>query len=262
MAEGVLPVCLGQATRVVEYMMDARKTYVGRIHFGLTSDTYDSDGTVVARADASRLQREDIEAALRHFVGEIEQRPPAFSALKRQGVPLYELARRGKVVEVSPRRVRIHSLTLVAWEPPIATVEVVCGRGTYIRSLAHDLGQELGVGGLLEGLVRNAVGPFTIERSVTLSRLERDFEDGTWQEHLIALDEAMLDWPAAVLGPLNARRIATGRPPVCDLSRQVEGLVRAYTTEGDFLAVMRGESGGLKPVKVFAPAGTYTESGA
>lgn len=251
MAEGVLPVCLGQATRVVEYLMDSRKTYVGRVRFGQVSDTYDVEGRIVAEHDPSAVTRERIEACLGSFRGKIEQRPPQYSALKRDGVPLYRLARRGEAVEVEARRVTVHRLELLAWEPPVATVEVECSKGTYIRALAHDIGAALGPGALLEALTRTAVGPFDIGRSLTLETLKPRFEDGTWTESLIALDEVMLEWPAAILGDENGRLVLTGRQPHFDPVRPHEGLVRAYGTDGRFLAVLRSAGDEMAPAKVF-----------
>jgi tRNA pseudouridine55 synthase len=254
MAEGVLPVCLGQATRVVEYLMDAHKTYVGRIRFGRTTDTYDADGRIMSESEVSGLTQEAVAEALPAFMGEIEQRPPPFSALKREGVPLYRLARAGEAVETSPRRVAVYRLELLAWEPPVATIEVECGKGTYIRSLAHDLGEALGVGGVLERLMRTSVGPFDLARAVTLEALRSEFEAGTWEERLIALDEVMLGWPAAILAEESARRVLTGRNPLGEVDDSPLPLVRAYSLGGDFIAVLRIEAGQMVPAKVFPPA--------
>ena len=144
LATGVLLVCLGQATRLIEYVMAGRKQYRATIHFGLTTDTLDADGQVIAERDASHLTEAELRQILPAFQGQIEQVPPIFSALKQGGQPLYKLARAGKTVEVAPRRVTIDSLKWLDWQPPKLTLEVVCSPGTYVRSLARDLGEAAG----------------------------------------------------------------------------------------------------------------------
>ena len=255
-AEGVLPVCLGQATRVVEYLMDAHKTYRAVVRLGRETDTYDRTGATIAEGDAAAVRRKDFEMALRDFEGEIEQVPPPFSALKRDGVPLYKLARAGQPVVAPPRRVNIFRIEATSFEPPLAGFEVECGKGTYIRSLAHDLGRVLGVGGCLETLVRTRVGPFSIDRAVGVETLREEFESGTWRERLMALDEVLLEWPAAVLGPDNERRARTGiAAELAELRPSPGGRLRAYSCAGDFVAVMRREAPGRwRPEKVFQPA--------
>ena len=140
-ATGVLPICLGQGTRVIEFLVDATKTYRAEIELGVTTDTYDADGRIIQRGDPSGISQDHLEAALASFCGLIRQTPPMYSAVKYQGKPLYKLARAGITVERRSRLAKIHRLELVDWQPPVATIEVVCGKGTYIRSLAYDLGQ-------------------------------------------------------------------------------------------------------------------------
>lgn len=253
---GVLPVCLGKATRVVEYLVEARKTYIATVLLGAETDTYDLSGTVTGTADTRALVSEDVTQALANFRGEIEQTPPAFSALKRQGVPLYKLARAGKAVAPSPRRVTIYRLDLLALDLPSVTFEVECSKGTYIRSIAHDLGRLLGVGGSLASLERIAVGRFRIEDAIAINALEREFATGTWQEKLLAADEVLLDWPAAIVAEENAKRIVTGRFPQWTAAKaDSRDRCRAYSLEGDFLAVLRrDDGGGWRPEKVFSGA--------
>ncbi len=244
--------CLGQATRVIEYLMDACKVYQGAIRLGRATDTYDRTGTAVAEVDASGVRREAVERALKAFEGAIEQRPPPYSALKRDGVPLYKLARAGQTVETEPRPVHVYRLALLSFEPPFARIEVECGKGTYIRSLAHDLGAALGVGGSLEELVRTRVGPFDIAAGVDIETLRAEFESGTWRDRLLSADEVLLEWPAAILGPENQRLIRNGRRAEVDLIRTGEARVRVYTTDGEFLAVADVEGDrGLRAAKVF-----------
>jgi len=174
-ATGVLPVCLGQGTRIVQYLMDTEKGYRAVIELGVATDTYDASGEVVQRGEYSGISREQVEQALNSFVGTIQQIPPMYSALKHQGQPLYKLARSGITVERKSRTVIIHKLRIVDWQPPIVTIEVVCSKGTYIRSLAHDLGQILGCGANMKDLIRFQCGPFNIGNAVSIPQLEAAF---------------------------------------------------------------------------------------
>ncbi len=256
MATGVLLVCLGQATRVAEYLMAGRKHYRATIVLGTSTDTYDVEGEIIASSGPTDFSRAEIEAALACFVGCIEQVPPMYSAIKRDGRPLYELARQGQTVEREPRRVEIDQIKLLDWTPPSFIVEVICSPGTYIRSLAHDLGQHLGSGAYLATLVRMASGQFTLEEAVSLDRLEEAFQHGQEDRYLLPLDEALLDWPAMIVGADDAQRVVLGQaiegdPPAA----RGEGLLhRAYSLDGDFLAIMayHASSGRWRPKKVFA----------
>jgi tRNA pseudouridine55 synthase len=255
-AEGVLPVCLGQATRVVEYLVDAKKTYVATARLGVETDTYDAEGNVVSTADAGGVTRAEVEAALDRFRGEIEQIPPRFSALKREGVPLYKLARLGHDIVAPARRVTIFRLEILSFEPPFVRIEVECSKGTYIRSLAHDLGAALGVGASLSALRRTRVGPFGIDTAVDIESLAAEFDAGTWSERLYALDEVLLDWPAAILGDENEDRLRHGRPPQMETNARARSpgvnRCRAYGLGGELLAVLqRTDAGEWRPAKVF-----------
>jgi tRNA pseudouridine55 synthase len=259
MATGVLLVCLGQATRVAEYLMAGRKRYRATIILGATTDTYDADGEVVRSGGRTDFSRDEIEAALATFVGSIEQVPPIYSALKRHGQPLHKLARQGKSVELEARRVEIDEIVLLDWTEPALIVEVACSPGTYIRSLAHDLGERLGCGAYLGALVRLSSGHFSLEEAVSLARLEEAFEHGEEEQYLLPLDEALLDWPALIVGAEGARRIGQGQdvpgePPEAGGREPVLG--RAYSLDGEFLAVLAydAEAACWRPKKVFAPA--------
>jgi tRNA pseudouridine55 synthase len=257
MATGVLLICLGQATRVAEYLMAGQKRYRATVILGATTDTYDAEGKVISRSGPVDLNGEEIEAALAGFVGRIEQVPPMYSALKRDGRPLYELARQGKTVERKPRPVEIHELCLLDWDSPALIVEVACSPGTYIRSLAHDLGQRLSCGAYLDALVRLNSGRFALEDAISLERLEEEFEHGRGEQYLLPPDEALLDWPAMIVGADNARRIVQGQavggePPA--MAGEGMALSRAYSLAGDFLAIMiyHPETERWRPKKVFA----------
>ncbi len=260
-AEGVLPVCLGQATRLVEYLSERGKAYRATVRFGVVTDTYDAEGNVVREAPVA-LTREEIAAALPAFLGEQMQVPPIYSAIKRGGRKLYELARAGEAVEVEPRLVRIDTLTLIDWQPPDLLLDVECGKGTYIRSLAHDLGERLGPGAHLAALTRTRSGPFTLAQSVTLERLEAALADDTWQDLLYAPDEALLGWHAAILGLESEQRMAHGLPlefgayagSEGDSQRTRDALLRAYSADGRFLGILRwdGQRQAWQPHKVLS----------
>ena len=256
MATGVLLVCLGQATRVAEYLMSGRKLYRATIALGASTDTFDAQGQVTRSGGRIAFDREEIEAGLQCFLGSIDQVPPIYSALKRDGQPLYKLARQGKSVELGPRPVEIYGITLLDWTSPSLIVEVSCSPGTYIRSLAHDLGQRLGSDAHLAALVRLESGRFSLQGAVSLERLEEAFRHGQGEGYLLPLDEALLDWPAIVVGSDDARRLANGQAILADppsMEGDGAGLHRAYSVDGQFLAVLafEPEAGRWQPKKVF-----------
>lgn len=251
MATGVLLVCLGQATRVVEYLSDHDKKYRARVMLGVETDTYDATGAVVAQREVTAT-REQIEAALRGFIGRISQMPPAYSAIKQNGVPLYKLARQGKQVETAARAVEIFSIDLRAVELPAVEFDVHCGKGTYIRSLAHDLGEKLGCGAHLTALTRTASGDFTLEDSHTLDDLRGAFEGGYAERYVVPIDEALLQFEAVVVEPAIAKRIQQGNAITCGREYSTS-LLRAYSTGGELVALLeRGNAADeWKPKKVF-----------
>ncbi len=180
MATGVLPICFGQATRVVEFLANAHKVYRAQIELGATSDTFDREGQITRSSDPSAITAIQIEEALSKFRGCIEQSPPIYSALKYQGKRGYELARAGIPVEIKPRQITIFKLELIEFKLPTLTIEVECSKGTYVRSLAHDLGQYLGCGGYLVNLIRTQYGPFRIENALPVSEIKCIFHKGEW----------------------------------------------------------------------------------
>lgn len=257
MATGVLLVCLGKATRVAEYLMQGRKRYRATIVLGTTTDTYDAEGETVSSGGNTSFAQAEIEAALAQYVGSIEQVPPMYSAVKQEGQPLYRLARQGKTVERSPRPVEIDAIALLDWSPPALSIEVTCSSGTYIRSLAHDLGQHMGSGAYLATLVRLSSGRFTLEDATSLDRLAEAFEYGQEDRYLLALDEAFFDWPAVIVGVEAAQHIAHGQAVALESPKGSEAdgtMVRAYGPEGVFLAIMFYDTGSRqwRPKKVFA----------
>jgi tRNA pseudouridine55 synthase len=252
LATGVLPVAIGVATRFIEYLDDEAKTYVATVRFGAATDTYDADGEVTARGDASKLTREAIEAAFAAFIGEIEQMPPAYSAIKVAGKPLYRYAREGAAVAIAPRRVRIDAIRVLEFdsERTEATIEVECGKGTYIRSLAHDAGQALGCGAHLSALRRTRSGGFLIEDTHTRESIEQAASDGTLEELLLAPDRAVERRPAAVFAEARERDVLSGRKVRLERPSEAD-VCRAYSVEGVFLGLLRnlGE-GAWHPEKV------------
>jgi tRNA pseudouridine55 synthase len=255
-ATGVLPVCLGRATRLIEFLVNDTKTYLARIEFGVATDTYDGEGRITQRGDPSGLSREKLEEALTPFRGAIRQTPPMYSALKHHGRPLYALAREGIEVERPSRPAHIHRLELTDWQPPVATVEVTCGKGTYIRSLAHDLGQALGCGAHLKNLVRTRCGCLGIETAVALPQLEEAFRYGYWTEFVLPMDTVLQPYPAVVVDTATEAVIKNGGAIALETAAGAieagpDGYCRAYTADGYLLAMLQHLPGGLwQPKKV------------
>lgn len=254
-ATGVLPICLGQATRIIPFLIDAPKTYCAEAELGISTATYDAEGEVTSRVDPSFVNREQLEEVLSSFLGSILQTPPMYSAVKYQGKRLYDLARAGIEVERKKRRVHIFHLELLRWQPPFFTIEIECGKGTYIRSLVHDLGQSLGCGSHLRNLVRLRSGLFEIGDSLTIPQLEDAFRHGYWQKLLYPMDAVLEHWIAAIVSQEKEQDIRWGRPLTLDGEEgEDKDRCRAYSLDGRFLAVLRfiTERGLWQPEKVFS----------
>lgn len=250
LASGVLLLCMGEATRVAEYLMAGDKLYDARIRLGIATDTYDAEGRISAECDVT-VTRAEVEQELGSFVGKLAQTPPMYSALKHQGTALYRLARQGQTVERAPRPVEIYALELREWTPPELQVRVRCSKGTYIRSLAHDLGQRLQCGAHLSGLVRLASGPFRIEQAIPMAELESAFASGSGARLLQPLDAALQAFPAVTVDPLTARAIVHGQRVELELDAEAM-LARAYTADGRLLALLRHNQERIwQPHKVF-----------
>jgi tRNA pseudouridine55 synthase len=263
MATGVLLVCLGSATRVTDYLMDGHKVYRADVRLGIATDTYDSQGQVTFQAPNLDVDRPAVEAALRRFRGPIRQVPPMYSAVKRDGRPLYELARRGVEVERQAREVEIYRLEITAWQPPIVQLEVECSKGTYVRALAHDLGQALAVGAHLAGLVRLASGRFSLSTAEPLDVVVDAFRQGYWMYLLHPPDEALLQYEALIVDGQAEVRLRQGQQialevgswklevgnrkpeisPTSNLQRPFSNfqpvLRRAYNQQGEFIGLLR-----------------------
>ena len=255
LAEGVLPICFGQATRLMEQVVSGWKRYRMTVRLGAVSNTYDAEGDIEEIGDPSSLTRADIAAALRQFVGEIDQLPPMYSAVKVDGHRLYDLARAGREIERSPRRVSVRSISIDDIRIPCATLTVECGRGTYLRSIAHDLGQTLGCGAYVTALVRLSCGQFACADGITLDSLEDAASSGDWTHHLRPVDWALQELPALQVDANLARAVRHGQAIVAGSSRidpSNPSLWRIYGAAGEFLALARPESKGrLAPARVF-----------
>ncbi|WP_033125521.1 tRNA pseudouridine(55) synthase TruB [Eubacterium sp. ER2] len=237
-AEGVLPVCLGKATKVCDVLTDKSKTYQAVLLLGRRTDTQDISGACLEERDTSGLAKETVRRAVESFLGDYMQTPPMYSALKVDGKKLYELAREGKTVERKARKVQIHRIEIRKMDLPRVWIEVECSKGTYIRTLCDDIGELLGVGGCMEELLRTRVGHFRIEDSVRLSELERYREEGTLEEHLIPVDSVFADCPRLDVPERLEPLLYNGNP-----LRLLEGedgqLVRVYDSRGRFIALYR-----------------------
>jgi tRNA pseudouridine55 synthase len=247
LATGVLLVCIGQTTRLVEYLVGHDKTYETTIRLGQTTATYDAEGAVVRERPVT-VTPAQIGESLRAFRGHIQQRPPIYSAVKMDGQPLYKRARRGEAVEAPPREVVIHTLELLDWRPPLLELRVVCSSGTYIRSLAHDIGEALGTGGHVAALRRMAVGDFTLEEAVELGELTTENFAG----HLRPPETAVRDMPRLDLDEDEARRIHQGQHLTADPARAMAGLRRAYGPDGRFLGIVLASGGIWKAEKILS----------
>lgn len=238
-ASGVLVLCLGQATRLVEYYQGHDKAYDAVITLGVATDTYDVTGTVTEQAPIPPLDRTAIEAALNTLRGDIMQTPPAYSALKQDGEALYAKARRGEEVTVAARPVTIHAHTLTAWEPPATLrVQVHCSAGTYIRSLAHDLGRALGTAAHLAALRRVAAGAFTLRNAHRLDAVEAAATSGRIADLLLPVG-AGIDLPAVVIDDDAARRLGYGQLVTLDDTAMGDGPAVARDRDGHCLGIVQ-----------------------
>lgn len=249
-ASGLLVLCLGAATRLSEYISSSSKRYEAVVRFGASTRTYDGDGEVVSRS-TQIPSREQVDAALQAFTGEIQQVPPPFSAVKIAGQRAYELARSGKDVDLGPRTVTIYALRVVDYQPPDLALEIECSAGTYIRSLAHDLGERLGCGAYLAALRRTKAGPFSLDQAVTLDRLEHAFLDGTWPSYFHSPTEALPDFARLQLDAEQADRIRLGHSIAA--APVARGLACALDPQGELVAILEATDDGQQwhPRKVF-----------
>ena len=257
LATGVLGVCLGEAVKLQHFLAEGDKAYLATVAFGAATTTEDAEGEVTERGDPSGVDAAAIRAALPRFLGEIEQVPPMFSAVRVAGRRLHRAARAGEAVERVPRRVRVLALELLEVAPAgggvvLARLAVRCGKGTYVRTLAVDVGRALGVPAHLAALRRTEAGPFRLEEATTLQELERlAAGDGdALRARILPPAEALRAWPEVRLSAPEARDLAHGKPLA---GVRPEGLCRALDLDGRLLAVCEGRGGLLRPIRVLRP---------
>ncbi len=257
-AVGVLPLCIGQATRFADSILFGTKAYRMTVTLGAATDTFDSSGRMVARADPLGVGKDAVVQALEAFRGTITQIPPMYSAVKHKGQRLYDLARAGVVVERKSRQVAVERLSLTRWDPPEFDLEVECGHGFYARTLANDLGEALGSAAHLSSLQRTRAGRFRIEDSFTVGQLERAVEEGVWRDLLFPVDWTLYHLRAVVLDPLMQEFCQHGRAlGLSTLGPAKPGeQARAYNRGGEMIALLEFDPGrgGWRPDKVLAPS--------
>lgn len=254
LATGVLPLCLGEATKVSQFLLDSDKGYRTRIKLGVRTDSADSEGEVIAERDHLAVQREDIEQALAQFRGEIEQLPPMHSALKKDGVPLYKLARQGKTVEREPRQVSIYRIELNSFIDDELELEIECSKGTYIRAIADDLGEALGCGAHVVALHRTRAGAFTDRDAIKVEALIQEKElNGLagLDQLLVPMDSAVADLPKVRLPEITASQIKHGQAVLVP-HLPADGLVRLYEEE-QFIGIgIIDDEGKVAPKRLIA----------
>lgn len=240
LANGLLPVCLGEATKLSGFLLEADKRYRTVIRLGIRTTTGDAEGETLLTRDVTAIDRARVDEAVARFRGEIEQTPPMHSAVKQNGIPLYKLAHRGIQVERQPRTVVIHSLEVIRFEGDQLEIDVHCSKGTYIRVLAEEIGEVLGCGAHVSALRRTGVGAFDFGRMVTLDTLAELAEGGmeTLDAQLLSMEDALMQWPDVRLSADVAYFLRRGQP-VFVPHAPTQGLVRIYTREDRFLGVGR-----------------------
>lgn len=252
-ASGVLVVLVGPAVRLSEYVSASDKRYQAIVRLGESTDTYDADGEITQRS-AVDITQEQIEEALTHFEGTVEQIPPAYSAKKINGKKAYELAREGEEVVLEAKEIDVYHLELLEWDSPEAIIDVYCSSGTYVRSLANDLGEILGTGGHLVGLRRTKSGEFALRDAVTLRKLQEAFDNGEWYKYLIPAAEALSDWPSRELSYEEVDLVRHGhRVPVEGAPENPDHWVRGISEQGELVALLEylPEEKEWQPRKVF-----------
>lgn len=250
-ASGVLVILLGPAVRMSEFVSASDKRYQATIRVGSSTDTYDSEGTITNHTSGIDVSEEQFNEILQQFTGEIEQVPPPYSAVKVKGRKAYEMARRGEEVELKPRIINVYSLEVLEWDPPECVIDVYCSSGTYVRSLANDIGKALGTGAYLVGLRRTKSGRFTLRDAVPLRILREAFEAGDWYNNLIPAAEALADWPMVELDADQMEFVRHGHRIPAESGQT--GWARGVSEQGDLVALMEVDEDTLEwqPRKVF-----------
>lgn len=255
-ASGVLVILVGPAVRLSEFVSASDKRYQAIIRLGAATDTYDADGRFTRMpVESMDVTESEFEEALSTFVGEISQTPPPYSAIKIKGRRAYDMARKGEIVEIMPRLINVHSLEMLEWAPPEVVVDIHCSSGTYVRSLANDVGEKLGVGGYLVGLRRTKSGRFSLREATPLRKLQEAFKNGSWYQYLIPAAEALGEWPSIELIPEQVDAISHGHRIPADPSivPGPRNLARGVSMAGELVALMELDTSTSEwqPKKVF-----------
>lgn len=259
-AVGVLPVCLGKATKLCDILSEKDKTYNATLLLGLDTDTQDTSGEVISKADTDsimELSEDKVFETIKSYIGDYDQIPPMFSAIKIGGEKLYNLARRGEVIERPARHCRIIDITVTKMELPRVDLHVTCSKGTYIRTLCHDIGKDLGVGGCMEKLVRTKVERFSVEDSITLKQIE-EFRDNTLEDYITPVDEMLGNYSKCMVSKGAEKLVYNGNiftsgNTFLKMNHEDGQIVRVYTSEGEFIGLYKfnSEKQIYKPVKMF-----------
>jgi tRNA pseudouridine55 synthase len=236
LADGLLPICFGAATKVSAFLLDADKHYLVRVKLGVTTATADAEGEVLETKPVDGISESDIQRVVAEFAGDIEQIPPMYSALKHKGERLYKLARDGIEVEREPRQVTIHNITMQGYSEPEFDLDVHCSKGTYIRTLAEDIGKKLGCGAHVTALRRTGVGPYGADSMVTMEQIQQLAEEGfsALDELLLPIDSALAAWPEVKLTADGTFYLKQGQPVLVP-NAPTEGMVRIYDANGSFM---------------------------
>lgn len=254
-AEGVLPVALGKATRLVDMITDKEKTYEAVMRLGVVTDTQDMSGTVLSQTTELSVTEEELCTVVSSFVGDYMQVPPMYSALKVNGKKLYELAREGKIVERKPRPVHFYEIEILDISFPLVRFRVTCSKGTYIRTLCHDIGEKLGCGAAMESLLRTKVGRFTLDDAITLAQTEEAVQEGTIESKILGIEEILAEYPRVCCTKEGDRLLANGNPLVQALvdAQEKKGWIRMCSSEGSFSGVYQWDEKRNRyfPVKMF-----------
>ena len=254
-AEGVLPVALGKATKLVDLITDKEKTYEAVMRLGVVTDTQDMTGTILSQTEQISVTEKEVKEAAESFLGEQLQIPPMYSALKVNGKKLYELAREGKTVERKPRPVHFYQIEILEINLPLVRYRVVCSKGTYIRTLCHDMGEKLGCGAAMESLVRTKVGKFELKDAITLAQAEEAVKSGAIQDKVLGIEEILGEYPRICCKKEGDRLLTNGNPlPQGVVSGcEKQGWIRMCSSGGAFAGVYQWDESRFLyfPVKMF-----------
>lgn len=254
-AEGVLPVAMGKATRLVDMITDKDKTYQAVMRLGVQTDTQDMTGTILEENDYTSVTPEQIRQTVLSFVGDYMQIPPMYSALKVNGKKLYELAREGKTVERKPRLVHFFEIRVTDIKLPLVRLTVTCSKGTYIRTLCHDIGEKLGCKAAMESLIRTKVGRFDLEHAITIAQVEKEVKSGEIEKYIIPVEQVLAEYPRVCCRKEGDRLLSNGNPIPENLVSPVEkdGWIRMCFSEGQFAGIYqwKEEKERYFPIKMF-----------